>query len=134
MSLITFIAIAIHKLFPADIHIAQASLWFGAIQGCHSYFVAGIAKVVSPVWRRGEAVRRILGTRTYGSRRSASLVSGRDGVCLALSWVVMLFESAFPLALVSGRLGFAVFAVVGVTFHLVNAVNMGLNTFVWAFL
>ena len=133
MSLITFVAVAIYKLFPGDVHVAQASLWFIAFQGCLSYFVAGIAKVISPVWRSGEAVRRILGTRTYGSSRTASLVTGRDGVCVALSWLLMLFECTFPLALAFGKTGFAVFAVLGILFHITNAVIMGLNTFVWAF-
>jgi Vitamin K-dependent gamma-carboxylase len=134
MSLITFVAVAIYKLFPGDVHVAQASLWFIAIQGCLAYFVAGIAKVISPVWRSGEAVRRILGTRTYGSGKVASLVSGRDGVCVVLSWFLMLFECTFPLALAFGKTGFAVFAVLGIMFHVTNAVIMGLNTFVWAFI
>lgn len=133
MSLITFVAIGIYKLFPGDLHVAQASLWFIAIQGCLSYCVAGVAKIVSPVWRSGEAVRRILGTRTYGASWSASLVRGRDGGCMALSWFLMLFECAFPLALAFGQPGFAAFAILGVCFHLANAVTMGLNTFVWAF-
>jgi hypothetical protein len=133
MLLIVFVAVAVYKVFPDDIHVAHASLWFIAIQGCLSYFVAGIAKVISPVWRSGEAVRRILGTRTYGSSTSARLVSGRDGVCLALSWLLMLFECTFPLALAFGETGFVVFAVLGILFHLSNAVIMGLNTFVLAF-
>lgn len=133
MSLITFVAVAIAMLFPGDVHVARASLWFIAIQGCLSYSVAGIAKVISPVWRSGEAVRRILGTRTYGSKKSASLVSGRDRLCVALSWLLMLFECSFPLALAFGQTGVAVFAVLGILFHIANAVIMGLNTFVWAF-
>jgi hypothetical protein len=133
MSIIMFVAVAIHKLFPGDVHVARASLWFIAAQGCLSYFVAGIAKVISPTWRSGEAVRRILGTRTYGTRASAALVTGRHGVCVALSWSLMLFECAFPLALGFGKTGFAVFAVLGIFFHMTNAVTMGLNTFVWAF-
>ncbi len=132
MSLITFVAVAIYKIFPGDVHVAQASLWFVAIQGCLSYCVAGIAKVISPVWRSGEALRRILGTRTYGSARVARLVSGR-GVCLALSWFLMLFECTIPLALAVGEIGFAMYAILGVLFHITNAVIMGLNTFVWAF-
>jgi hypothetical protein len=133
MSIILFVAVAIHKLFPGDFHIARASLWFIAAQGCLSYFVAGIAKVISPTWRSGEAVRRILGTRTYGTRTAAAFVSGRVGVCAALSWLLMLFECAFPLALAFGKTGFAVFAILGILFHIINAVTMGLNTFVWAF-
>uniref|UniRef100_Q022R4 HTTM domain-containing protein n=1 Tax=Solibacter usitatus (strain Ellin6076) TaxID=234267 RepID=Q022R4_SOLUE len=133
MFLITFVAVGIHKLFSADVHIGQASLWFIAIQGCLSYCVAGVAKVISPVWRSGEAVRRIMGTRTYGTSRSASFVSGRAGTCLALSWLLMLFECTFPLALAFGETGFAVFAVMGIFFHIANAAIMGLNTFVWAF-
>lgn len=111
MSLITFTAVAVYKFFPGDVHVAHASLWFIAIQGCLSYFVAGIAKVISPVWRSGEAVSRILSTRTYGSSRSAALVRDRDGACMVLSWLLMLFECTFPLALAFGQTGFAVFAV-----------------------
>jgi hypothetical protein len=133
MLLITFVAIAIYKLFPGDPHIALASIWFIAIQGCLSYCVAGIAKLVSPAWRSGEAVRRVLATRTYGSRLSASVVSGRAGMCVALAWVLMVFECTFPLALAFGATGVAVFAGLGVLFHVGNAVTMGLNTFVWAF-
>lgn len=133
MSLITFVAVGIYKLFPGDVHIAYASLWFIAVQGCLSYFVAGIAKIFSPVWRSGEAVRRILGTRTYGTSTTANLVRGRDTLCVVLSWLLILFECAFPLALIFGKTGFAVFAVLGILFHISNAVIMGLNTFVWAF-
>jgi HTTM domain len=133
MSLITFVAVAIYKLFPGDVYVAQASLWFIAVQGCLSYFVAGVAKVISPVWRSGEALRRILGTRSYGTRGSAFLVRGREKVCFALSWFLIFFECTVPLTLAFGRTGFAVFAVLGTFFHVTNAVIMGLNTFVWAF-
>ncbi len=133
MLLITFVAVGIHKLIPEDVYVAQASLWFIAIQGCLSYAVAGIAKLTSPVWRSGEAIRGIFGTRTYGTTRSASIVSGREGLCIALAWSVMVFECTFPLALAFGPSGFAIIAVLGVLFHIANAVTMGLNTFVWAF-
>jgi hypothetical protein len=39
----------------------------------------------------------------------------------------------FPLARAFGATGVAVFAVLGILFHVANAVIMGLNTFVWAF-
>ncbi len=133
MSLIIFVAVGVHQVFPEDAQIGQASLWFIAIQGCLSYCVAGIAKVTSPVWRSGEAVRRIFGTRTYGTRRSAAAVRGRDGVCAALAWLVISFECTFPFALTFGKTGFAVYAAIGIAFHISNAVIMGLNTFVWAF-
>jgi len=133
MSLLVFVAVAVYRLFPDNPRVAQASLWFIAIQGCMSYFVAGVAKLVSPVWRSGEAVNRILGTRTYGSSRIAFLMRDRGWVCIALSWLLMLFECTFPLALAFGRTGFVVFAVLGILFHCANALIMGLNTFVWAF-
>jgi uncharacterized membrane protein (DUF485 family) len=133
MSILIFVAVTIYKLFPGDIWVARASLWFIAIQGCLSYLVAGVAKLISPVWRNGEAVRRILGTRSYGSSKVAPLVANRRGVCIGLSWLLMLFECSFPLALAFGKTGFATFAVLGVIFHVTNALVMGLNTFVWAF-
>lgn len=133
MSTITFVAVGIHALFPGDALVAQASLWFVAVQGCLSYCVAGIAKLVSPVWRSGAAVSGIFGTRTYGTRRSAAVVHGRAGLCAAAAWFVIAFETTFPLALVLGPPGVAVYAAVGALFHVSNAVLMGLNTFVWAF-
>ena len=133
MTLIIFIAVGIHKIFHGDVLVAKASLWFIAIQGCLSYFVAGVAKLISPVWRSGEAVRRIFSTRTYGASAVAHVLQRSDGVAVALAWLVIIFECTFPLALVLGKQGFVVFAALGVVFHLANAVVMGLNTFVWAF-
>lgn len=134
MSTIVLVAVGIHKMFRYDVQVAEASLWFIAVQGCLAYFVAGVAKLVSPVWRNGEAVRRIFSTRTYGSQTAADLVGDRRSVCVTLSWLVIAFECSFPLALLFGTPGFVVFAVLGFAFHITNAVVMGLNTFVWAFL
>jgi hypothetical protein len=133
MSLIIFVAVGVHQIFPEDAQIAQASLWFIAIQGCLSYCVAGTAKLTSPVRRSGEAVRRIFGTRTYGTRRSAAAVRGRDGACAALAWLVIPFDCTFPIALAFGKTGSAVYAAIGIAFHISNAVIMGHNTFIWAF-
>jgi hypothetical protein len=133
MSTITFVAVGIHAVLPGDALVGQASLWFVAVQGCLSYCVAGIAKAVSPVWRSGAAVRGIFGTRTYGTRTSAAVVRGHPGLCAAAAWFVISFEITFPLALVLGPAGVAVYAAVGALFHVSNAVLMGLNTFVWAF-
>ena len=133
MSLIIFVALGVHQVFPEDAQVAQASLWFIAIQGCLSYCVAGTAKLASPVWRSGEAVQRIFGTRTYGTRRFAAALRGRDGVCAALAWLVISFECTFPIALAFGPTGFAVYVAIGIAFHISNAVIIGLNTFVWAF-
>jgi hypothetical protein len=60
-------------------------------------------------------------------------VRGRDGACAALAWLVISFECTFPIALAFGKTGSAVYAAIGIAFHISNAVIMGHNTFIWAF-
>jgi hypothetical protein len=51
----------------------------------------------------------------------------------ACSWLVIGFESLFPLALLGGAPGALAWCVAAFGFHLTTAVAMGLNVFPWAF-
>jgi hypothetical protein len=53
---------------------------------------------------------------------------------MGLAWIVIGFEMSAPLALFVPLHLVLVFAFAGVTFHVVNALLMGLHNFVWAFL
>lgn len=109
-------------------------IWFVALQSCLSYSIAGIAKLISAEWRGGTAVYDIFSTKTYGSRWAASLMKERRWLKLFLCWSVMLTETLFPLVLFLPWPYALIFLGWGLVFHLLNAVIMGLNSFLWAFL
>ncbi|WP_143459221.1 hypothetical protein [Leifsonia sp. ALI-44-B] len=110
------------------------ALRFIAAQSAFSYLVAGAAKVASPLWFDGTAVRDVLRTRIFGHRTLFERVRHRPLVTLALSRGVTAAEVLFPLVfLLPG--GLRVLALAGMGgFHVANAGAMGLNRFVWAFL
>ena len=111
----------------------QAGLWFIALQACLSYSTYGLAKMASDSWRSGEALYRILSTKTYGLEVIADLMEGRRTLQFFLCWSVMLLETVFPLSLVLPRPWLWLFLAWGIGFHILCAIIMGFNSFLWAF-
>jgi hypothetical protein len=110
-------------------------LGFGFIsaQVCLAYLTAGVTKALSPVWRDGTALYKIMNTATFGHLAGARLLRGRRAVGLALCWTIIVFEVLFPLTLVLPSKWLILFFIVGILFHVGNALLMGLNIFVWAY-
>ncbi len=103
-------------------------------QATLAYFVAGAAKLVSPVWRDGSALMGVMKTQSYGHPSAVYFGESRPGFCSFVCWTTIMTETLFPLILFAPPalamailLGFA-------AFHLSNAYFMGLNAFVWPFL
>jgi len=114
--------------------LLQAGLWFIALQACLSYTTAGLAKVVSPTWRSGEAVYGVFNTGAYGLARVAHSLERRRWLKLFLCWSVIGMEILFPLCLLLPAPWGWFFLAWGFTFHLLCAIIMGLNSFFWAFI
>jgi len=109
------------------------AVWFVAGQSVLSYVTAGIAKVASPIWTNGEALRLIMGSESHGQLWVSSLLEAHPRLGKLLTQSVVFFECAFPLILFAPReLGFAMLTV-GIMFHLACAATMGLNAFLMAF-
>jgi len=108
-------------------------LGFIAGQSCLSYFTAGIAKLASPVWRSGFATYGIANTQTYGMASAATFLGRYPRVSLFASWGVIVFEILFPLSLLLPRPGLIVLLATGICFHVLSAIGMSLNVFVWSF-
>ncbi|MCF2528805.1 hypothetical protein [Yinghuangia soli] len=112
-------------------------LYFLAAQLILSYLIAGIAKLVSPVWRDGTCLAGILSTKAYSSPRLAALLRRHRTFALGMAWSVMLFEVTFIavpfLAPVLDGTVMLAGLVCGVLFHLGISVTMRLHTFVFAF-
>ncbi|WP_019809781.1 hypothetical protein [Saccharomonospora halophila] len=122
------------RLFTNDPRARRACLWFLAAQSCLSYGIAGTAKAVSPVWRDGTAVRDIFRTRMFGHRTAFAVLRERPRLARAVGRATIAGELLFPLVLVTPKPVARTLLGVGAGFHAGNAVFMGLNRFVWAFL
>lgn len=132
MQLILFAGLAVYYVTP-DPMGKHAALWFICLQSILSYLTAGIAKVISPVWRNGRAMLGILGTMSYGNSLASQLMVKFTFLSKALCWAVIVFECAFPLLAFVSPTACVVFIACGVLFHLMIALNMGLNVFFWSF-
>jgi hypothetical protein len=112
--------------------------WCGVLAICGqallAYPAAGIAKWVSPVWRSGVAVPRVMDTQSYGHAAAARLAAGSPLLSRALCWLIILSESLFPVVLLLPPRALLASLVCFAIFHLCNAYFMGLNAFVWSFL
>jgi hypothetical protein len=111
----------------------KASLWYIAGQSCLSYLTAGVAKAFSPHWHGTNVVFEIFNTRTYGYEPAARFLLDRPQISKALTWGAVVTECSFPIALVAGFPGCLLFVTWGISFHIMNAVAMGLNSFFWSF-
>ena len=133
MSALIFVALLVAAISPRNVIVAEAALAFIAIQTALSYFVAGIAKVAGPAWIRGSAAFLIFNTQSYGMPAVARTLHAAPMAGRLLTWSVVAFETAFPLVFLLGPKWCWIFLAWGLAFHVLNAVVMGLNSFLWAF-
>lgn len=133
MLFLTFITLAIAHSFGSP--VAQyVALWFLAAQACLSYFTAGFAKLVSPIWRGGAALPGIFGTDIYGHMWVRTALARYPMLAKFGSWSLISLECTFPLALLGLPTLTITLLFAGAIFHLSAAVFMRLNTFLWAFI
>jgi hypothetical protein len=112
----------------------KAATWFITLQLVLSYFVSGIYKFSSPIWRSGLAIQNILWLDGYGAKWAYAIVGESRILALINCWFVMSWELFFPTIFFTGYVGFLVFLSIGLLFHMGCAVIMGLNNFLFAFL
>jgi len=132
MGLLALWCLALSRAAPNE---AWRELLFGYLgaQLTLSYFISGWVKVVNPEWRNGRALRDVFQFSAYPVSESLRGWAARPRLLFAMSWAVMLFELAFPFALLSRPTLVAALAVAG-TFHFANACLFGLNRFFWTWL
>ena len=132
MSLLILICLCLAHLLPGP-RLREAAFGYLAVQLVLSYLLSGAVKIASRDWRRGEALRDVFAFSAYPVSRTLRRLAARPRVLAAASWGVMLFELAFPAALLSGT-GLILALTVAALFHLANACLFGLNRFFWAWL
>lgn len=108
------------------------ALAFIAGQACLSYFISGVAKLLGRPWW-GMALAEIMATRNYGHPAAAALFAGRPWFTRLVTAGIILGELLFWIVLFLPAPWAAAVLALGLLFHALNAVFMGLNTFLWAF-
>jgi len=116
-------------LFPAS--MGAVCLWYITLQLCFSYFKAGWIKFKNRKWRRGEAIPQFVLSPIYSQDRVLAWIFKSRPLAFALSWMTIIFELLFPVALLDTRIA-TLFMAIGFVFHLGNAYVFGLNRFVFA--
>ena len=133
MTMIVFAASALALFpYPSPERINLVALFLVA-QVSLSYITAGIAKLISPVWRNGTALPAILSTYSHGHAGAASFLQRHPVVVHVASWGVIVFECLFPLLLFGPPWLLLTTLLLGFAFHLCCAFLMGLNSFLWSF-
>jgi hypothetical protein len=108
-------------------------LWFLALQACLAYFTAGVAKWMGSHWRDGSGLTGVFTTDAFGNQTLGGFLRRSPSSARLLSWSVIILECTFPLVLIAPEPLLWALLAGGVTFHIVTAFVMGLNTFVFAY-
>jgi hypothetical protein len=133
MSLLTYATLTASRIFANDEKAKEACAWFLAGQTNLSYFAAGLSKLVGAPWRNGMAMPGIFRTTVYGDKRVHDLLKSRPRLAKAAGWAVVASELAMPLMMTAPKLPAWALLGMGGSFHVGNAVFMGLNRFVYSF-
>lgn len=110
----------------------RAGLWYITLQAVTSYFVSGWVKIFRPEWRSGRAMTIFLNGAIYGPLPANHPLRRPWLACLG-SWAFILWECAFPFALVNPAHALA-FCLIAACFHGLVFAFFGLNRFVWAWM
>lgn len=132
MSLLILVCLSIGHVAP-DPQWREIAFGYLAVQLVLSYLLSGWVKARSPDWWSGQALADVFAFSAYPASENLRALADRPRVMAAASWAVIVFELAFPLALLTPDtliIGLA-FAFL---FHLANAWLFGLNRFVWVWL
>ncbi|MGL4540689.1 MAG: hypothetical protein ACRCU0_06935 [Candidatus Rhabdochlamydia sp.] len=132
MSMVIVFSLFVGSLFGIYSKSSIFCMWFISGQLLLSYFIAGIRKALSPIWRKGDAMHDIFSTSAFGHPLIHKLIQVKGFAC-ALSWLVIFFEMLFFMILFIDPKFFTLFFLAGFLFHLANAFFMGLNSFLFAF-
>jgi hypothetical protein len=131
MILIVFVTISIAYIFDHVIITRTEALFFITAQACLAYFTSGVYKARSESWRSGKALVKIFSSETFGNKTIARFLDSNHTITTILANSMILFECCFPLVLLSSPILHLteVLLIIGVLFHIFNAIFMRLNTF-----
>ena len=132
MSVLVLLCLFLSHLAPTRFW-QEVALGYLGFQLIFSYFQSGYIKIISPEWRRGEALTDVFAITAYPVSEHARLWAQSPRLMFVMSWAVMLFELIFPLSLLN-HTSLLLALMIAALFHLANACLFGLNRFFWIWL
>lgn len=98
-----------------------------------AYSTSGWIRIFQEKWRTGENLLVVLRQETYGNKYFWMLASSRTTLTKVISISILVFEILIVVTPFVPLEITIIYLVLGVCFHIINAIVMGLNIFVWAF-
>lgn len=129
---LTLICLTLARIAPS-VPMQELALGYLAMQLTLSYAMSGWVKLINREWRSGQALVDVFAWSAYPQSVALRAWAARAGLLRAMSWAVIGFELAFPLALVHPVALLCALSVAA-AFHCANAWLFGLNRFVLSWL
>ena len=125
------VVVALHLYFKDPLISKIGFLFLSLLLGL-AYLSAGWHKIKSSDWKNGDAMS-IFFQSTLGASTLTHTLNQNERLRKSFSWLVILFESAFPLSLISPITATG-FISLGLIFHGLISLFGGINFYFWAFI
>jgi hypothetical protein len=119
--------------FGESLRVTHFGLLYIALMSAVAYCGAGIPKCSGPEWKAGEAAFLVSWTELFGWPGAARQMEDWPRSRRLITRLILAWEVLFPAVFLLPLEGAATVCVLGIGFHLVNAIVMGLGGFFWAF-
>lgn len=130
---ICLIILALTVIIPEPLQQNVAASFIG-LQVLIAYFTSGIAKLMSPIWRKGDILAQILNNYTYGSRTISKLLQDNRRLNQFFSFAPIALMTTTSIAFFIPYPEVFYLLLLGMfIFHLSTAILMGLNDFALTF-
>lgn len=130
---ITLLIVGLCILSPSELSW-RVGIIFLALQLIIAYSTSGWIRILQPTWRNGEDLLVVLRQHTYGNRFIWNIGKKYPKLIKYTSLSILIFESIALLIVFMPIKVVVLYLSIGIVFHLLNAIIMGLNTFVWSFI
>lgn len=133
MTMVTLISLLLLFIFPSQKLTNAIGFYLLAFHCTLSYFISGVVKFKNSSWRSGVALEVFLTQSNYAVPASIQRLAQQKMFVTTGSWLIILFESCFPLVWVFPNLT-GLYITAAFLFHIINYFCLGLNRFVFAWL
>ena len=132
MSALVLLCLLLSHIVPTKFW-QEIALGYLAFQLCFSYFQSGYIKIINADWRSGQALHDVFAITAYPISENIRRLAHSSRLMLIMTWLVILFELAFPLSLLN-QTTLIIALIIAACFHMANACLFGLNRFFWIWL
>ncbi|MFX0557846.1 hypothetical protein ACOCEA_13690 [Maribacter sp. CXY002] len=132
MAKIVFLTSSICFLSNSPV-VVELGLIFISFQLILAYTTPGLLRIFDSNWTNGKKLMYVLRMETFSKKSVYEFFSKHPILTKFTSISIIIFEAFFVFSIFLPIKFLLAFLLIGSFFHLMNAMIMGLNTFVWSF-